>query len=50
MPRFIENTLPVANAVRATGVIDLRGIAAALNVRGFELRAADVGMCRTSRT
>jgi hypothetical protein len=35
MPRFTENTLPVANAIRATGVIDLRGIAAAVNVRGI---------------
>jgi DNA invertase Pin-like site-specific DNA recombinase len=31
---FAENTLPLVNAIRATGVSDLRGIAAALNARG----------------
>jgi len=31
---FAANTLPVVNAIRATGVTDLRGIAAALNARG----------------
>ena len=31
---FAANTLPGVNAIRATGVTDLRGIAAALNARG----------------
>jgi hypothetical protein len=30
---FAANTLPILNAIRATGVTDLRGIAAALRVR-----------------
>jgi DNA invertase Pin-like site-specific DNA recombinase len=32
---FAANTLPVVEAIRATGVADLRGIAAALNARGI---------------
>ena len=32
---FAANTLPILNALRATGIKDLRGIAAALNVRGI---------------
>ena len=31
---FAANTLPIINAVRASGITDLRGIAAALNARG----------------
>src|SRR5439155_986933 len=31
---FAANTLPVIEAIRQTGVMDLRGIAAALNARG----------------
>src|SRR5205085_12455022 len=32
---FAANTLPVVEAIRQTGVTDLRGIAAALNTRGI---------------
>jgi hypothetical protein len=31
---FAANTLPIVEVIRATGVTDLRGIAAALNARG----------------
>jgi hypothetical protein len=31
---FAANTLPIVDSIRATGVTDLRGIAAALNARG----------------
>jgi DNA invertase Pin-like site-specific DNA recombinase len=31
---FAANTLPIVDAIRATGVTDLRGIASALNARG----------------
>ena len=31
---FAANTLPIVEAIRATGVIDRRGMAAALNARG----------------
>src|SRR5439155_19990554 len=32
---FAANTLPIVDAIRATGTTDLRGIAAALNARGI---------------
>src|SRR5207244_694626 len=32
---FAANTMPIIDAIRATGVTDLRGIAAALNARGI---------------
>lgn len=32
--QFAANTMPIVNAIRATGVTDLRGIAQALNDRG----------------
>jgi DNA invertase Pin-like site-specific DNA recombinase len=32
---FAANTLPIVDSIRATGVTDLRGIAAALNSRGI---------------
>ena len=43
---FAANTLPVIDAIRQTGVIDLRGIAGALNARG--IRTARGGRWHTS--
>ena len=45
---FAANTMPIVEAIRATGVTDLRGIAAALNIRG--VRTAPAGMYQMSRT
>jgi DNA invertase Pin-like site-specific DNA recombinase len=47
---FAASVLPIVDAVRASGVIDLRGIALALNARGIRTAVAVDGMCRTSRT
>jgi hypothetical protein len=44
--QFAANTLPIVNAIRATGVTDLRSIAQALNDRG--VRAARGGRWHVS--
>lgn len=44
---FAAKILPIIEALRSSGLRDLRGLAASLNNRGVGLRGAVGGTCRT---
>ena len=48
--RFAANVLPIIDSLRAAGITDLRGLAAALNARGIRRQGEGDGTSRTSGT